>query len=573
MSQALRVSIGQCSDPGPKEINQDFHGALIPDAALLRSKGIAIAIADGIGSSSVSDIASESAIKSFLADYYCTSETWSVKTAAQRVISATNSWLHAQTRRGQYPHDPDRGYVCTLSVMVVKSTTAHILHIGDSRVCRVVGGSLEQLTDDHRVRVSSQQVYLGRALGMNASVEIDYRAVPLNVGDLFILTTDGVHDHVDSSSVINAITHNADDLDRAARAIVAEAGRRGSPDNLTIQIVRIDSLPDSAAAEVIDQADELSPPPLLEARQHLDGYEIIRSLHASSRGHVYLAVDTETRTRVAIKIPSIDLRGDPAYLRRFMMEEWAARRIDSAHVLRACPSPRRRSYLYTVMEYVEGQTLAQWMTDNPRPDLETVRNIIEQIVRGVRAFHRREMLHQDLRPENIMIDRTGTVRIIDLGAIRIAGVAEGAPTVIAEAPPGTFQYMAPEYLLGETGTERSDQYSLGVIAYRLLTGRLPYGDRMARTRKRQQQRRVAYDPAGKADRDIPAWVDGALRKAVDPDPARRYEDLSEFVQDLRHPNPAFARTGATPLIERNPVRFWQIVCALLVCVIILLVAR
>src|SRR6185369_7977718 len=155
MPRELQISVGQNSDKGRKEINQDFHGALIPDEPLLGTKGIAVVLADGISSSNVSQEASESAVKGFLTDYYCTSDSWSVKTSAQRVISATNSWLHAQTRRSQYAYDKDKGYVCTLSVVVIKSTTAHIFHVGDCRIYRVAGSALEQLTDDHRVVISS----------------------------------------------------------------------------------------------------------------------------------------------------------------------------------------------------------------------------------------------------------------------------------------------------------------------------------------------------------------------------------------------------------------------------------
>src|SRR5215213_11936771 len=123
MSRNLKISIGQHSDKGRKEINQDFHGALIPREPLLGLKGIAVVLADGISSSNVSRIAAESTVKGFLTDYYCTSESWSVKTSAQRVLEATNSWLHSQTRRSQYSYERDRGYVCTLSAIVLKSTT------------------------------------------------------------------------------------------------------------------------------------------------------------------------------------------------------------------------------------------------------------------------------------------------------------------------------------------------------------------------------------------------------------------------------------------------------------------
>src|SRR5690606_17904362 len=145
MSQQLVVSLGQYSDKGRKAVNQDFHGACIPPEPQLSSKGIAIALADGIGSSAVSHIASEAAVGSFLEDYYCTADAWSVKKSAQRVLMAANAWLYAQTRQSQYRYDMDRGYVCTLSALVLKATSAHLFHAGDTRICRLRGDELERL--------------------------------------------------------------------------------------------------------------------------------------------------------------------------------------------------------------------------------------------------------------------------------------------------------------------------------------------------------------------------------------------------------------------------------------------
>src|SRR5215217_132646 len=109
MPNALRVSVGQYSDKGRKAVNQDFYGASIPKEPQLSSKGVAIALADGIGSSDVSQIASEFAVVGFLDDYYCTSEAWSVRKAAERVLNATNSWLHSRTRQSEYRYDKDKG--------------------------------------------------------------------------------------------------------------------------------------------------------------------------------------------------------------------------------------------------------------------------------------------------------------------------------------------------------------------------------------------------------------------------------------------------------------------------------
>jgi serine/threonine protein phosphatase PrpC/tRNA A-37 threonylcarbamoyl transferase component Bud32/ribosomal protein L39E len=572
MSRGLQVSVGQYSDKGRKPANQDFHGVLIPAEPLLSSKGIAIVLADGISSSDVSHIASESAVKSFLTDYYCTSESWSVKTSAQRVIAATNSWLHSQTRRSQYAYDKDRGYVCTLSAMVIKSTTAHIFHVGDCRIYRLAGNSLEQLTDDHRVIISEEQTYLGRALGINPQIEIDYQALQVEKGDVFLLATDGVYEHVSDRLIATSLRDHADNLDKAASVIAGKAYEQGSTDNLTVQIVRIDGLPDNEAGGIFPQATELPLPPLLEPRMVFDGYRIVREIHSSSRSHIYLGVDIESDTPVAIKIPSIDLRDDATYLKRFLMEEWIARRIDSPHVLKPRLQFRKRNYLYVVMEFIEGQTLTQWMFDNPGPDLEAVRRIVEQIARGLRAFHRMEMLHQDLRPDNIIIDQTRTVKIIDFGSTKVAGVAEASPPTDQHHMLGTVQYTAPEYLLGEGGSPRSDMFSLGVITYQMLTGKLPYGADAARARTKSQVRKLRYNSALDEDREIPVWIDGALRKAVHPDPYRRYESLSEYVFDLRQPNPSYLNPSVTPLIERNPLLFWKCTTAILACIVVALLA-
>ncbi|MFA7399026.1 MAG: protein phosphatase 2C domain-containing protein, partial [Sideroxydans sp.] len=388
MSSQLKISAGQYSDKGRKEINQDFHGIYIPQEPLLISKGIAIALADGISSSEVSQIASETAVKSFLTDYFCTSEVWSVKKSAQQVLIATNSWLHSQSRQSQHRYDKDKGYVCTLSAIVIKSTTAHILHVGDSRIYRLRGEALEQLTKDHRHWVSQDKSHLSRALGISQELEVDYHALPVEQCDIFLLVTDGIYEYVDPGQLIKLIHENDDELDKAAQKIVDQAYAQGSTDNLTAQVVRVDELPGQDASAIYQQLTELPFPPILEARMMFDGYQIIREVHASSRSHVYLAVESETNTQVIIKTPSIDLRPDPAYLERFLMEEWIARRINSAYVLKPCLQTKKRNYIYIVTEFIDGQTLTQWMMDNPKPDLEIVRGIVEQIAKGLLAFHR-----------------------------------------------------------------------------------------------------------------------------------------------------------------------------------------
>ncbi|HYJ41708.1 MAG TPA: bifunctional protein-serine/threonine kinase/phosphatase [Steroidobacteraceae bacterium] len=573
MPGQLKISLGQYSDKGRKESNQDFHGACIPGEPQLAEKGIAIALADGISSSNVSQVASQSAVRVFLEDYYCTSPAWSVKKSAQAVLMAVNSWLYAQTQQSPYRFEKDRGYVCTLSALVLKSNTAHLFHAGDARIYRLRDGLLEQLTNDHRVWVSSEQSYLSRALGIHSHLDIDYQALRLEQGDVFVFATDGVHEFANSRFMINAVKDHGGDLDAAARLIANEAFERGSQDNLTTVIVRVDTLPGQSAGEVHRQLTELPFPPDLAPRMVFDGFTIVRELHASSRSHVYLATHGETAAPVVIKTLATEMRADAGHLDRFLMEDWVAQRISNAHVVKAAARGYKRNYLYTVTEFVDGQTLHQWLIDHPRPTVEAVRGIIEQIANGLLAFHRLEMLHQDLRPQNVMIDATGTVKLIDFGSTRVAGISEIDSPIERSEMLGTLQYTAPEYFLGESGTARSDLFSLGVIAYQMLSGRLPFGAEVPKARTRAAQRQLKYQSVLDDEREIPAWIDEVLRKATHPDPSRRYEELSEFVYDLRHPTERYLSRKRAPLLERKPVAFWQGVSMILaVAVVILLLS-
>jgi serine/threonine protein kinase len=162
------------------------------------------------------------------------------------------------------------------------------------------------------------------------------------------------------------------------------------------------------------------------------------------------------------------------------------------------------------------------------------------------------------------------VKIIDFGATRVAGVMEIASPLERSHLLGTALYAAPEYFLGEAGTARSDMFSLGVIAYQMLTGHHPYGTRIPASASTAAQRKLVYTPARHYERRLPAWVDEAIRKAVHIDPGKRYFDLPEFVYDLQHPNQAFLNRTRPPLIERHPVAFWQGVSLMLAVLLMLL---
>ena len=196
MTVTLKISSGQHSETGVKASNDDACGVRVPDTALLNTKGIAAVIADGMSGSEAGRQAAEACVSGFLSDYFTTPESWSTETSGEKVLTALNRWLYGQ---GHREYTSAQAMVTTLSVLVIKSATAYLFHVGDTRIYRMRAGRLECLTRDHRVHVSEDKNYLSRAMGIELHMEIDYRALPVEQGDIYLLTTDGIHDYVDDN--------------------------------------------------------------------------------------------------------------------------------------------------------------------------------------------------------------------------------------------------------------------------------------------------------------------------------------------------------------------------------------
>jgi len=560
MSTQLKVSLGQSSDKGIKDRNEDFYGAYLPEGSTLDSKGIAVAIADGMGSCANAQEASEHCVKGFLNDYFSTPETWAVKSSGAKVLTAINNWLLSNGNK-----DHANGMVTTFSALVFKSTTAHIFHIGDSRIYRFRPnknhGDFELLTTDHRVWISEEKNYLSRAMGIDFHLDIDYKTVDMEDGDLFVMTTDGIHDYLNDAQIKENLLSSAA-LDVIADKIVQQALDHKSHDNVTCQLIRIESLPNQDANEVFNELTRLPFPPPMGPGMTIDGYEILDEIHASTTSQLYKVRDKENGKLYMMKTPSISFSDDPAYIERFYMEEWAGKRIDNNSVLKIIEQKRPRNFLYFIMEYIEGKTLKQWMKENPLPDIHEVSELANKIITGLRAFHRMEMLHRDLKPENIMLTKDNSIKIIDFGSVKIAGVQEISTPVERLELLGTKNYTAPEYLLGMQGSNRSDIFSLGVLVYQMLTGELPYGDELTRKLNWRTLNKIKYISAINYNPMIPLWLDGALEKAVKTDHRLRYDTFSEFFFDLTHPNALFMNKSA-PLLDSNPTLFWKAISATL----------
>ncbi|QEI14039.1 bifunctional protein-serine/threonine kinase/phosphatase [Cellvibrio japonicus] len=553
LQSPLHISFAQKSDAGHKPENQDTVGARLPDGNLLTTKGIAIAIADGVSSSKAAREASQTAIAGFLNDYYATPDTWSTQQSAMRVIQALNSSLWGRSQNSIY----GEGYLTTFSALILKGASAFIFHVGDTRVYRLRDQHLELLTRDHTQRIDKHTTHLSRAMGADPYLEVDMHSLELHAGDLFILTSDGIHEAMPPQELRQLAINQRNRLEVLVDQALQLALYHQSDDNLSIQAVSIENLGTAGQDDTLQVLSRLPFPPVLSPGQILDGLRIKKILHESTRSQVYL-VEDDQKNLLAMKTPSELFLDDPAYIERFVMEAWIGARIHSPGVVRVMAAPESRSCLYYLTEYIPGPTLAQLLKERGILSIVDAVELIESLLRGIRAFHRKETLHQDLKPDNIVVGARGPV-IVDFGSCWVASVQEAGAPIARDHILGTLDYSAPEYRYGATPGTASDQFSLAVLLYEMLTGKLPYGTGYSKAMDLKSFQRLAYIPAMKHNPLVPYWLDKALEKALSINPNHRYTALSEWLQDLKRPNPLWLTPRAQPLLERDPLKAWKVI--------------
>jgi serine/threonine protein phosphatase PrpC len=553
MATQLIVNIGGYSSAGIKSENEDAINYSIPDNNSIESKGIISVLADGVSSSEEAKQASNLAVKNFIEDYYSTPDTWSTKKSCQQVIGAINSWLYKQ---GSSHASELKGWVTTFDALILKSTSIHIIHIGDSRVYRLRNGILEQLTQDHITWINSERSYLSRALGADSVLQIDFKTIEIQEEDIYLQTSDGVHDFISTAEIIKILSTEQTTEEKAKR-LVEKAIAQQSNDNLSAQVINILKLPNATKQEVYNKLSELPFPPELQPGMKIDGFEILQEINLSPRSQIYLAKDSENGQELILKTPSVNYSDDPWYLDGFVREEWIGQRLKHPGLMKTYQTKRAKKFLYFTTEMIKGQNLAQWIIENPSPEIGRVRDYVEQIASALRSMHRQDIIHQDLKPDNIMIDENNRTKIIDFGAVNAAGLAEISSVLQRQQPEGTVNYTAPEYLMGEKGSKRSDIFSLSVITYELLTGHLPFKEKKFNKFQLKNYQQMKYISLLQYRTDLPQWLNQVLKKGCSPDPSKRYSLLSEFTHELKTPKETSSLYSQEPLLKRNPLVFWQ----------------
>jgi hypothetical protein len=445
---------------------------------------------------------------------------------------------------------------------VMVGRDAHVFHVGDSRAWLLHDGDLTQLTADHTLQKPERDHILLRAVGMEPTLRLEHHAHALRVHDRLLLSTDGVHSVLREEKLRGLLLRRSSPAEDAA-AIVDAALEAGSQDNVSVAIIDVLEVPEVGTQQLFAQIAALpmvAPPAEGES---IDGFRVHSLLSNGRYSRLLRATDEESGAEVVLKFPQANVATASTYHHAFVREAWVAARLHSPWIGETIElAAGRQTRLYSAMPFYEGETLEARLLRSPVGFDEGSR-IALKLARAIATLHRAGIIHRDIKPDNVLLERGGGLRLIDLGVVRLPMLEDFAGADV----PGTPSYMAPELFDGQPGDEFSDQYALGVTLYRMFSKRYPYGEIEAFSRPRFGK----ATPLARQRPDLPAWLGHLLSRAIATDRNARFGDVLELSMELESSMergvPVIPRKLS--LYERSPLRFWQAVSALLAVLLLI----
>ncbi len=556
------VDIGHASERGQRERNEDFAAASTDE-----TRGLIAAVADGVSSGGRGLEAAQTTVMSLVTDYGAAPATWETTVVLDRLIGAQNDWLADHNRRRQ--GDREGSALTTLTALALQGHSWTVAHVGDTRAWLMRQGRCQLLTQDHSLDHPDLSRGLTRAIGLDDGVRVDYTQGELHAGDLFVLTSDGVHMALKRDRFIELAQQGS--AQEASAALVKEALAAGSRDNATALVVRVRGLSSAQLHDMLRLARQLPVPPRLKTGDLLDAYAITALVLDNGVHRLLQARDLATRELVALKTLSVARANDPEERAMLAHEAWLGARVTERQgqgFVRA-REPRDASAFYFVYDWHSGQTLEQWLTQDRRFAVHEIVEAAIALARALGRLHRQSVIHRDIKPANLHRGDDGRWRVLDLG-VALSGLE---PAATRSLHAGTPSYMNPEQWSDDPHTARadamSDLFALGVTLYQWLTGRLPYGEI-----EPYQVARFRRDPVApsRLRPDVPIWLDHVVLKAVAREREQRFETAEELVLALERgaSRPLGAR-HATPLMARDPAAMWKIALAISIAFNVLLI--
>lgn len=534
---SLQLSFAQATATGPRTENQDALRLVTPAPELAASKGYLFALADGVSQCADGGLAARASLQALAMDYYATPATWGVAQALDRLLLAQNRWLRAQ---GSQP------LLTTLSALVLRGRRFTLAHVGDCRAYRWHAGRLQCLSEDHVWDQPGMQHVLKRALGLDQHLLVDYLDGELQAGECYLLLSDGVWASLGDQH-IQAVLREQPDLQMAADTLVASAHHNGSQDNASALLVRVEQLGTANLGDTLVQLQQWPLPGPLRDSQTIDGWQVETCLAHSRQSLLYRVHDAQGQPWLLKTLPQAREQ-EPGAAQGLLLEEWFLRRVAGRH-FPELHAASQRQHLYYVMREHSGRTLAAHFADHGPLPLAKWLEVARQLLQAVGVLHRRNVLHRDIKPDNLHLGSDGQLRLLDFGLAYCPGLSQDPLHEL----PGTPSFIAPEAFEGHPPSPRQDLYAVGVTLYYLLTGHYPYGEiePFQRPRFGQAVNASRYRP------DLPEWLQHNLQQAVAADPAQRFETAEQWLLLLERGDRQELPGRPRPLLEREPLKVWQ----------------
>lgn len=257
-------------------------------------------------------------------------------------------------------------------------------------------------------------------------------------------------------------------------------------------------------------------------------YELVEKIAEGGMARVYRGRDLTLKRTVAVKVLKDSMTGDAAFIRRFEREAQSAAALSHPHIVNIYDVGEQDDTYFMVMEYVDGNNLKDYIREKGRLPVHEAIRITRQIAEALEHAHSAGMVHRDIKPHNILFSRNGKVKVTDFG-IAIAG--DGATVTVGDEIIGSVQYISPEQARGQIACKQSDLYSLGIVFYEMLTGKVPFsGESPVAVAMKQIQEQIV--PPRRLVGSIPEPVEAIIMKAVEKDIANRYKSATEMLEDL-----------------------------------------
>jgi serine/threonine-protein kinase len=541
----MDLTYAQSSVTGPvRERNEDSIGFWRPETPeLVRSVGIAAILADGVGGTGRGQEASQLAVKTALQILQETQSEAEPADLLRSIFNQANRIVYDASGHGQ----GNGRMATTFTVSVFRHDELSIGHVGDARVYLIRNGAIRRLTSDHsyvalQVKLglikerdamgSPMRSVITRSLGQDLTCGYDVFKQTLSKDDIVVQCTDGLYSMLVDEEICDIATHFP--AGEACPKLIELAEKRRSEDNITVQIIKVNEIEHrhfyrgapyytKGANEV---SDDIQPGFVLDNR-----FEITDLVNRSGMASIFKAHDRETNLTVAIKVPLMQFESDAGSFSRFQREEEIGKLLTHPYILRIFPiEPEKKSRPYIVMEYLQGQTLAALMKEvHPLPEPDAAR-IASRICEALEYMHSRDVIHRDLKPQNLMVCSDGSIRIMDFGIAK-AGQSRRLTFVGFSPTMGTPDYMAPEQVKGKRGDTRTDIYALGAILYEMTAGQTPFEGESPYA---VMNARVSGDP--KAPRKVNPKISQAMEEiilhAMERDPDNRYPSAAAMKAEL-----------------------------------------